>query len=259
MIFSASVTSLCLMNALPRLSPCTFIPPTTFRRDLFCSHRGQLGSAQLIVTVPAGSRMCSVSVLPPYLQMSPSCTALFRPFDMTLPYGPNWDKEPPLQFTEFINNIGRKGFCGASESFFKILAPYALPHASKPPSGGADILERISQILMNIYCFLKDALRAKSSIILKGIRHRYYALQLQLRFTTLQNMFSCDFVLSRNSFVLFFYKSTESKLLKLLIAFSMYLRNYIKNNMYINYRGFIGLERMFLGPGEFLPFKSAVS
>lgn len=72
-------------------------------------------------------------------------------------------------------------------------------------------------------------------------------------------MFSCDFVLSRNSFVLFFNKSTESKLLKLLIAFSMYLRNYIKNNMYINYRGFIGLERMFLGPGEFLPFKSAVS
>lgn len=99
--------------------------------------------------------------------MSPARAALFRPFDMTLPYGQNWDKEPPLPFAEFINYIGRKGYCGASESFFKILMPYALPHASKPPSGGADILERISQMLMNIYCFLKDALRAKSSIILK--------------------------------------------------------------------------------------------
>lgn len=88
--------------------------------------------------------MCSVSVLPAYLQMSPAPAALFRPFDMTLPYGRSWDKEPLLQFTEFINYIGRKCLCGASESFFKILVPYALPHASKPPSGGADILERIS-------------------------------------------------------------------------------------------------------------------
>lgn len=96
--------------------------------------------------------------------MSPAPAALFRPFGMTLPYGRSPDKVPPLQLTGLTYWTGGKCLGRAGDSFFKIAVPYALPHASEPPSRGADILERTSQRLIDNQSFLKEALRAKPSI-----------------------------------------------------------------------------------------------
>jgi len=130
-----SSASLLLLSA-----QCTCTRPVTFQQG---SAPFPLGQVQ-----PGGESLCplahecaALSVLPPHLQMSPAPAALFRPFGMTLPYGRSPDKEPPLQLTDFIYWVGRKCLCGASDSSS---VPYALPHASKPPSRGADILERTS-------------------------------------------------------------------------------------------------------------------
>lgn len=145
-----------------------------------------------------------VYVLPPFLQMSPAPAALFRLFGMTLPHGRSQDKE---QLTGFITWIGRKCFCGASNSLFRILVPYALPHASKPPSRGGDVLKSFTDA--NEQLFPERCFKGKIISYLK-------MNQILICFITLQYMFSCDFILSRR---FFFSKNIESKLSKVLTAF----------------------------------------
>lgn len=90
-----------------------------------------LGSS-LVVShrTPLAPERTAVSILPSHLQMPPAPAALSRPFGMTLPYGRRQDKDLLLRLTEFINWTGRKCFCGASNSHFKILVPSTQTHAS---------------------------------------------------------------------------------------------------------------------------------
>lgn len=103
-----------------------------------------LGPASLSVTVPAGSWMCcSVSSASLFAGVTSSCNSL-QTFDTLFQRaGARTKSSRPLQLTDLTSWIGRACLCGASESLFKIVVPYAPPHASKSSSGGADILERI--------------------------------------------------------------------------------------------------------------------
>ena len=130
----------------------------------------RLGPASLAVTVPAGLvswMCCRVSSASLFADVTGSCSSL-QTFDILFHRaGAGTQSSCPLQLPDFISGMGRACFCGASESFCKIVGPYALPHASESSSGGADILERILYMLMNHCGFPKDALGTKSSIILK--------------------------------------------------------------------------------------------
>ena len=125
-----------------------------------------------------------MSVLPPSLQMSPAPAGLFRPFGMTLPYGRSRDKE---QLSEFW--IGRKCLCGASNSLFRILVPYAL-HMPQNPKQGSRYFEK-NFTNANEQLFPERCFKGR---ILNCLKRNQILI---LCFITLQYMFSCDFILSR--------------------------------------------------------------
>jgi hypothetical protein len=82
--------------------------------------------------------------------------------------GRRQDKETPLQFTEFINWVGRKCLYGTSNSFFKILAPSSCHMLTATKKGSRHNANEQLQLP-------NGCLKGKCSIILKQICYWYYA------------------------------------------------------------------------------------